>query len=169
MGDMPMSLARRRRRYETPSTGDGDDVFRFVICRLEDDLPVGRHRPFDIDRANGSLAFGIAIGEPGAVEQGLGTDAVNAVVDFAFGQLRHGARLARHGCGQLARPGGLSQGRLRREGRLRHAWYQDGRWSDDVRMAMLRDEWLALPRRKSWELLPRPTARPAREATQPAT
>lgn len=32
------------------------------------------------------------------------------------------------------------------------AFYQDGRWSDDLRMAILRDEWAALPRPKSWEL-----------------
>jgi RimJ/RimL family protein N-acetyltransferase len=38
------------------------------------------------------------------------------------------------------------------EGRFRHAFFQDGRWSDDIRMAMLREEWAALPRLKSWEL-----------------
>ena len=40
------------------------------------------------------------------------------------------------------------------EGRLRHVWFQDGVYSDDIRMAILRDEWLALPRPKSWERLP---------------
>ena len=65
MGDPPMSLARRRRRYEDAVTGDGDDVFRFIICRLDDDRPVGRTDIFDIDRTNGSCAFGIGIGEPG--------------------------------------------------------------------------------------------------------
>ncbi len=39
------------------------------------------------------------------------------------------------------------------EGRFRHAWFQYGVFSDDIRMAMLRDEWLALPRPKSWELV----------------
>jgi RimJ/RimL family protein N-acetyltransferase len=41
------------------------------------------------------------------------------------------------------------------EGRLRHVWFQDGAYTDDIRMAILRDERLALPRAKSWELLPK--------------
>jgi hypothetical protein len=28
----------------------------------------------------------------------------------------------------------------------------EGRWSDDVRMAMIREEWLALDRPRSWDL-----------------
>ncbi|MEA2612408.1 MAG: hypothetical protein QOI52_367, partial [Chloroflexota bacterium] len=35
------------------------------------------------------------------------------------------------------------------------AFYQDGRWSDDIRMALLRDDWAALPRPKSWDLAAR--------------
>ena len=88
---------------------------------------------------------------------------MNAIVDFAFGQLRmervwldtddHNARA------QAAyRKAGFTE-----EGRFRHAFYQDGRWSDDIRMAMLRDEWSALPRSRSWEL-----AATAIEAETPA-
>ncbi|HEX6867969.1 MAG TPA: GNAT family N-acetyltransferase, partial [Candidatus Limnocylindrales bacterium] len=88
MGDPPMSFARRRRRYEDAVKEDCDAVYRFLICRLADDEPVGRTDLFEIDRANGSCAFGIAIGDPALWGQGLGTDAVNAIVDFAFGELR---------------------------------------------------------------------------------
>jgi RimJ/RimL family protein N-acetyltransferase len=153
MGDPPVSRAGRRRRYEDAVTGDGDTVYRFVICQLEDDRPVGRTDVFDIDRANGSCAFGIAIGEPARWGQGLGGDAVNAVVDFAFGELRmervwldtdaHNTRAQ-----AVYRKAGFIE-----EGRLRHAWFQYGTFADDIRMAMLRDEWLALPRPKSWELV----------------
>jgi RimJ/RimL family protein N-acetyltransferase len=37
------------------------------------------------------------------------------------------------------------------EGRLRKAFYQDGAYQDDIRMAILRDEWAALPRKRSWD------------------
>jgi RimJ/RimL family protein N-acetyltransferase len=152
MGDPPMSSAARRRRYEDAVKGDGAEVFRFVICLLEDDRPIGRTDLFEIDRQNGSCAFGITIGPPQLWGQGLGTDAVNALVDFAFGQLRmervwldtddHNARA------QAAyRKAGFTE-----EGRFRRAFYQDGRWSDDIRMAMLRDEWEALTRPRSWDL-----------------
>lgn len=38
------------------------------------------------------------------------------------------------------------------EGRARHVWFQDGAYQDDLRMALLRDEWEALPRSRSWDL-----------------
>jgi len=127
-------------------------VFRFVICLLEDDRPIGRVDLFDLDRRNGSAAFGITIGEPELWGHGFGTDAVNALVDFAFGQLRlervwldtdeHNAR---------AQAAYVKAG-FTQEGRFRRAWYQNGRWSDDIRMALLRHEWAALGRLKSWEL-----------------
>jgi RimJ/RimL family protein N-acetyltransferase len=152
MGDPPRSLAFRRQRYEAAVTGDGADVYRFVICRLDDDRPVGRTDIFEIDRQNGSAAFGITIGDPADWGRGMGSDAVNAVVDFAFGQLRlerlwldtdeHNERAQ----AVYARAGFVVEGRLRR------AFYQDGRWSDDIRMAMLRSEWDALPRKRSWDL-----------------
>ncbi len=40
-----------------------------------------------------------------------------------------------------------------REGVFRHAFHQDGHWSDDVRMALLREEWAALPRKRTWDLV----------------
>lgn len=152
MGDPPMSLAARRRRYEEAVTGDGPNVLRFVICRLDDDTPIGRTDLFDIDRDNGSLAFGIAIGDPALWGQGLGTDAVNAIVDFAFGQLRMERVWLDTDDVNARAQAAYKKAGFSVEGRLRHAWFQDGRWSDDIRMSLLRDEWAALPRRKSWDL-----------------
>ena len=54
MGDPPMSAARRRHRYEQAVTEDGSDVIRWMICRLEDDRPVGRLDLFAIDPTNGN-------------------------------------------------------------------------------------------------------------------
>ncbi len=153
MGDPPTSLARRRRRYEDAVTGDGDDVFRFMVCRLDDDRPVGRTDIFDIDRTNGSCAFGIGIGEPGLRGRGLGTDAVNAVVDFAFGELRMERVWLDTDAENLAAQAAYRKAGFTEEGRLRHAWFGDGRYIDGVRMAILREEWLALPRRTSWGLV----------------
>jgi RimJ/RimL family protein N-acetyltransferase len=152
MGDPPVSLASRRQRYAEAAKTDGPDLFRFVICLLDDDRPIGRVDLFELDRRNGSAAFGITIGEPELWGRGFGTDAVNALVDFAFGQLRlervwldtdeHNAR---------AQAAYVKAG-FTQEGRFRRAWYQNGRWSDDIRMALLRQEWAALGRLKSWEL-----------------
>lgn len=152
MGDPPLSLATRRQRYEDAVKAGGPEVFRFVICLLDDDRAIGRTDIFDIDRQNGSCAFGITIGQPELWGKGLGTDAVNAVVDFAFGQLRM-ERVWLDTDDQNARAqAAYRKAGFTEEGRLRHAFFQDGQWSDDIRMAMLREEWEALPRLKSWEL-----------------
>jgi RimJ/RimL family protein N-acetyltransferase len=155
MGDPPLSLAARRQRYEEAAKSDGPDVFRFVICRLDDDRPIGRTDVFAIDRLNGSCAFGIAIGDPASWGGGMGTDAVNALVDFAFGQLRmERVWLGTSDDNERAQAAYRKAG-FTLEGTMRHAYYQDGRWSDELRMAILRDEWAALPRPRSWELAAR--------------
>jgi RimJ/RimL family protein N-acetyltransferase len=153
MGDPPMSVARRRRRYEDAVTGDGDDVYRFVICRLDDDMAIGRADLFHIDRTNGSCAFGIGIGDPAMRGRGLGTDAVAAIVDFAFGELRMERVWLDTDADNVRAQSTYRKAGFTVEGRLRHVWFQDGAHLDDIRMAMLRDEWSALPRPKSWELM----------------
>ncbi len=152
VGDLPLSLASRRQRYEDGVKSDGPDTFRFVICQLEDDRAIGRMDLFELDRTNGSCSFGIAIGEPAAWGHGLGTDAVNAVVDFAFGQLRMERVWLSTADDNPRAHAAYRKAGFSLEGRLRHAYFQDGRWIDELRMAILRDEWAALPRRKSWDL-----------------
>ena len=41
MGEWPRSLARRRQDAETAVRESGRDWFAFIICRLEDDEPIG--------------------------------------------------------------------------------------------------------------------------------
>ena len=151
MGEFPRSLARRRADAETATREVGRDWYAFVICLLDDDAPVGRMDLFEIDRVNGSAGFGMAIGEHAQRGQGLGTDAVNVILDFCFGQLRlervwlvtdEVNERAQH----MYRKAGLVE-----EGRLRRAFYQDGRFQDDVRMAIIRSDWAALDRKRSWD------------------
>jgi [ribosomal protein S5]-alanine N-acetyltransferase len=144
MGEMPRSLARRRSDAEAATGEAGRDWFAFVICLIADDQPIGRADLFEIDRVNGSAGFGMAIGEHDLRGGGLGTEAVNVLVDFCFGQLRLESvnQRAQH---VYAKAGFVHEGRLRR------AFYQDGVFQDDIRMAMLRSEWEALSRKRSWD------------------
>jgi RimJ/RimL family protein N-acetyltransferase len=120
-----------------------------VICRRADSEPVGRTDVFEIDRHNGSAAFGITIGDPALWGQGLGTDAINVVVDFAFGQLRLERLWLGTDANNTRAQGAYAKAGFTVEGRLRHAYYQDGKFVDEIRMAMLRDEWAALTRPRS--------------------
>jgi RimJ/RimL family protein N-acetyltransferase len=151
MGEMPRSLAQRRADAESELAKGGRDWFAFTICLLTDDRPIGRADVFEIDKVNGSAGFGLAIGEHGMRGSGLGTDAVNAIADFCFGQLRlERLWLVTDSVNARAQHVYEKAGFIH-EGVLRRAFYQDGVYQDDIRMAMLRAEWDALPRKRSWQ------------------
>ncbi|HEY7525062.1 MAG TPA: GNAT family N-acetyltransferase [Candidatus Limnocylindrales bacterium] len=150
-GEPPRTLEQRRRRHEKLEEA-ADTVVQFAICRLDDDQMVGHGSLFDIDRINGSAALGIAIG-PAFWSRGYGTDAVNAIVDFGFGELR----LERIWLGTAA-DNERGQRAYRRAGfteevRQRRAYVDRGAHIDEILMSILRAEWTALPRRRSWDYL----------------
>ncbi len=66
----------------------GKTDYHFVICRLADDKPIGTVGLHDLDFVNGNAEFGISIGEKGEWNKGYGTDALRAICDFGFGELR---------------------------------------------------------------------------------
>ena len=83
---------------------------------------------------------------------GYGTDALCAICDFGFGQLRlERIELDVYEPKRRAQRSYEKAG-FTREGTLRHAHFADGRFHDVERMSLLRDEWLALERPKSWEM-----------------
>ncbi len=153
MGDRPRSLAQRLRRYDEQVMEQGESFYAFAICRLDDGEMVGRMDMFEIDRVNGSAAFGIGIGVRDERGRGYGGDAVNALVDFSFGELR----LERvwlvtdednlHAQATYRRCGFVEEARRRR------AYIDRGRMLDEIRMSILRADWEGLPRKRSWDWL----------------
>lgn len=137
----PPSIAQEEAWFERAVAAQGRERWQFVVCRREDDRPVGVVGLDEIDLVNGSSPFGIFIGDAADRGRGYGSDAVEAVLGFAFGELR----LERVWLDVFA----FNDGAIRvyeragfvREGVLRHALWRDGRWSDVVRMAILADEW----------------------------
>ncbi len=141
----PMSLAGEERWFEGMLARQGKDAYHFVICLLEDDRPIGTTGFFAIDHVDGNAAVGIMIGEPDLLGHGLGTDALRALLDFGFGELRleriwlevydfnARARRSYEKCGFVL------------EGTLRRAIYRRGEYHDVHLMAILREEWAAPP------------------------
>jgi [ribosomal protein S5]-alanine N-acetyltransferase len=147
MGEAPMSFAARRARYDRRAVDPPPDLLQFIIGRLDDDEPIGRLDLFDIDRTNGSAGFGIGIGERELWGQGYGTDAVQTLLDLCFGQLRLERVWLGTDATNMRAQRAYEKSGFRHEGVFRHAYYQDGKFGDEVRMAILREEWAALPRR----------------------
>ena len=143
----PIGMSLEERWFDQMVEHHGKDRWFFVICRLEDDRPVGSIDLHEVDLRNGGASLGIAIGDPLDTAKGYGSDALRVLVEFGFDQLRlerieldvfdfnDGARRVYDRVG------------FRHEGTLRHALYSDGAFHDVHRMAILRDEFTARPTR----------------------
>lgn len=148
----PMSVAMEEKWFDGMVERQGKDQYHFVMCLLEDDRPVGTLSLFAIDYVDGNAGIGISIGEKSLWGQGLGTDAMNAIVDFGFGMLRlERLWLEVYDFNKRARRSYDKSG-FTLEGVERHAIFKQGRHIDVQLMSILRDEWAALPRKKSWEI-----------------
>jgi diamine N-acetyltransferase len=139
----PMGEAEEERWFERHLAAQGKEHWIFVICRLEDGEAIGNIGLHVIDEQNGSAGVGIAIGEPGQRSQGLGTDALESLLDFGFARLRL-ERIWLDVYDFNARAiAAYEKAGFVREGAARHGAYRDGRFVDVVSMAILRDEWVA--------------------------
>ncbi|MGI8929018.1 MAG: GNAT family N-acetyltransferase [Candidatus Limnocylindrales bacterium] len=147
----PMSEAGEQQWFTEMLAHEGKTAYHFVMCRLEDDRPIGTIGLFSVDTVNGNAGIGIGIGEKSLWGKGYGTDAMFALLDFGFGQLRlermwlevcdYNARARRsyEKCGFVL------------EGTERHAIFKRGQYHDVYLMSILRDEWAAQTRKKMWE------------------
>jgi RimJ/RimL family protein N-acetyltransferase len=137
----PIGLAMEERWFEDTLDHHGRDRWFFVICRLADDRPVGSIDLHDLDLTNGSAGLGIVIGDPGDTSQGYGSDAIRALIDFGFEELRleriwldvyeDNAR-GRHVYDRVG---------FIHEATLRHGLFRHGRYVDVHRMAVIRGDW----------------------------
>jgi len=139
----PMSLAGEEKWFERMLERQGKDAYHFVICLLEDDRPIGSIGFDEIDHVDGNAGVGVVIGQPELWGQGLGTDAMRALIDFGFGELRlERIWLEVYDFNARARRSYAKCG-FALEGTLRRAIYRRGEHHDVHIMAVLRGEWAA--------------------------
>ena len=142
----PVSEVMEERWFEQMVEGHGRDRWFFVICRIEDNRPVGTIDLRGVDLRNGSASLGIVIGDPADTRQGYGSGAIRALIRFGFDQLRlERVQLEVFDFNDDARRLYDRIGFVH-EGTRRRALFRDGAYHDVHGMAILRDEWAALPR-----------------------
>ena len=148
----PFSQAEEEQWFAGMVGRQGKTDYHFVICRLADDEPIGTAGLHDLDFVNGNAEFGISIGEKAS-----GTRAT-APMPCARSATSASASCAWSGSSSRCTSGNA---RARRsyekagfvlEGTLRQRHFAEGRHSDVLIMALLREEWAAQDRRRSWEL-----------------
>jgi RimJ/RimL family protein N-acetyltransferase len=145
----PLSLAQVEARIARLADEQGKEVVTFVICLVADERPIGEVMLVDLDRVNGSAQLGIFIGEAREWGKGYGTDAVNAIVDFGFAELRL-ERIWLNVWTENPRAGRAYQkAGFVHEGTVRHDRFEHGEYTSGHLMAILRSEWESLPRRRA--------------------
>ena len=143
----PMSLAQVEVRIARLTDEQGKDHCTFLICLTADDRPIGEVMLADIDRRNGSAQLGIFIGETAEWGKGYGTDAVNAIVDFGFAELRLERIWLNVWTENPRAQRAYEKAGFVHEGTVRHDRFEHGVYTSGHVMAILRSEWEALPRR----------------------
>jgi ribosomal-protein-alanine N-acetyltransferase len=128
-----------------------DATVNFVICELGDERAIGGIGLRDIDRPNGKAEVAIFIYDRSLWGKGYGTDAMLALLDFAFGEMRleriwlrvfdYNSRAIR----SYEKVGFV------KEATLRHDRWHRGLYGNSHLMAILRSEWEAQERPRSWE------------------
>lgn len=147
----PLSVPLEERWFDEMLTRQGKDAYHFVICLLADERPIGTAGLFAIDEVNGNAGFGILVGEADLRGRGHGSDALAAICDFGFGELRLERIWLDVFTDNAPAKRSYEKAGFATEGILRHHYYRGGRFRDAYRMALLRADWEALPRPKSWE------------------
>lgn len=135
----PLSMTEEEKWWE----GLLDRKDHIFAIETEDGTYIGNIGLHDIEPENRRAMLGIIIGDKRYWGQGYGTDAIRAMLGWAFGYLNlhrvyltvyaYNARAIRcyEKCG------------FRHEGVMRQARYTDGQYFDGLMMGVLRDEFFA--------------------------
>ncbi|MFB7548115.1 GNAT family N-acetyltransferase [Streptomyces sp. NPDC056154] len=148
VGMWPRSLSAVRERIERDRDEHDRDDF---LVLLPDGTPIGHIALTDQDMVDGTAEITLVL-DPGHRGRGHGVDAVDALVDLAFGELpMHRVQAVTHTTNTAAL-GVLAGAGFVQEGVRRSACLHRGRRYDVAVLALLRDEWQALARPRSWDV-----------------
>jgi RimJ/RimL family protein N-acetyltransferase len=129
----------------------GRGAFSFAICLLADDRRVGTITLRAVDRENGAAEMAITITDKADQGQGLGTDALNCLVDYGFGELRL-ERIYLHVFDYNERAmRSYEKAGFQTDAVLRRHRFHRGDHHDVHLMSILRGDWLAMDRRRAWD------------------
>jgi RimJ/RimL family protein N-acetyltransferase len=140
--DGPMRADEVRRFFEARVTGAGSLALA-IHLRATDRL-IGTCAFSQLDGDNGSALFHITIGERDCWGRGYGTEATALMLDHAFDTLGlHRVGLSVFAFNERAIRSYRNVGFVV-EGRSREAIWRDGRFSDEIQMSVLAEEWQAI-------------------------
>lgn len=136
----PMTLERERQWFK--SQIEMKDTYNFSIEDIETGLYIGGCGINKIDWKNRVATVGIYIGDKDFRGKGYGTEAMRLLVDFIFNQINiNRIQLFVFSFNERAIKSYKKNGFIE-EGRLKQSVFRNGRYYDEVVMAILREDYL---------------------------
>lgn len=124
----------------------------FAISPLGSEDYLGTIWIWNLDGRVGDAELSVYLGDPARWGKGIGVEAVNAAVDTAFG-FSDIYRIWLYTDSSNPRSArAFEKAGFRREGVLRENAMRRGRREDSILMAILRSDWEALDRPRSWDV-----------------
>ncbi|PRX29793.1 RimJ/RimL family protein N-acetyltransferase [Orenia metallireducens] len=113
----------------------------FVIADIEDGDYIGQIDFVNLDLKNGYGVLGLVIGDNENLGKGLGSEALDLILDFAFNQLRlNRVELVCWEYNHRAQRSYEKVGFVK-EGIRRQKRYRNGKYHDEICYGILKDEW----------------------------
>ncbi len=134
--------------YQKPFTREGHEKwmetmiksglgYQFIVCRNEDDKPVGCTYLRDYDREHNKIEYGVFLGSEDVKGKGIGTEILGLTLEFAFGKLGVHKVFARAFADNAASVGSFLKGGFEKEAYLKDEVCVNGEYRDIVFLAKI--------------------------------
>lgn len=110
-------------------TGSG---YQFIVCNIEDDMPIGCTYLRDYDREHNKIEYGVFLGSEDVKGKGIGTEILGLTLQFAFEYLNVHKVFARAFSDNQASIGSFLKGGFEKEAYLRDEVSVNGKYRDIV-------------------------------------
>ena len=148
----PHSDATVDRWYDDVRRRHGEGEYFFAVSPLGSDDFIGTVWLWGKGSRLDGLELSIFITEDAGLGQGIGTDVVNAALDFVFGGYEVERVWLTTESANARAVRAFEKAGFGRDGTIRHHFRREGAWVDSALMAITRTEWEALDRPRSWDL-----------------
>jgi RimJ/RimL family protein N-acetyltransferase len=148
----PLGVDTTDRWYEHVREHHGRDEYFFAISPLGSAEFIGTVWLWSAGSRLDGLELSVFIVAEAGLGEGIGTDAVAAALDFVFGSYEIERVWLTTEVQNVRAQRSFEKAGFRHDGTIRHHFRRAGGWRDSVLMAILREEWEALERPRSWDL-----------------
>ena len=138
-----------------PLEGHGRGEWYWVISPIGSREFIGTIWLWGKDNRLGGLELSLFVRASAGHGQGLGTDAIRAAVDFGFGGTDTERIWMYTFAGNTRSQAAFRKAGFQQDGVIRHIGRLNGKWIDGVMMSILREEWEAQDRPRSWDYIAR--------------